>query len=687
LSDLDLRAIAAIRGIAMDAPHAARSGHQGTAMALAPLAHVLWHRIMTYDPTRPDWPDRDRFILSCGHASALLYAMLHLSGYDLTLDDLKAFRQLGSRTPGHPEAGHLAGVEVTTGPLGQGFANGVGMGIAESWLRHRFSPELCDHHVFVLCSDGDLAEGVSHEAASLAGHLGLGRLIYVYDDNRISIDGTTCEWLSDDPVKRFEAYGWHTCQLGETAEDLDLLEAAISEAMEIREAPSLLVLRSHIAYPSPDLIDQPAAHGYALFDDEIAKTKAILGIPANETFWAPQDVKEHYHSPANKGHQARLAWERRLASTDSSTQADFSAALAGCPRQGWQAELKSLNFQPGESVATRAASAKCLNKLIGCTPGLMAGGADLTGNTGTKLTDTKALSKACPDGQQLFFGVREHAMAATMVGMAQHGGILPVGGTFLVFSDYMRPAVRLAALSGAKAIFVWSHDSVAVGEDGPTHQPVEHLASLRAIPNLSVIRPADATETIGAWIAAIQNDGPTALILTRQAVPALETTSAEQVLSGAYVVMSAAGCSNSQPASSDSQPTHDNPADLVLIGTGSEVSICLKAAHLLQQDGHTIQVVSMPSWDLFAHQSDEYKKSVLPDGVPTISVEAASTLGWHRWADKAIGIDKFGASAPGAQVMVEYQMTPHTIYNQASKILGFVPTGQNSRPDVEKSHA
>ena len=520
----------------MDAPHAAQSGHQGTALALAPLAHVLWHRIMTYDPAHPDWPDRDRFILSCGHASALLYAMLHLSGYDLGLDDLRAFRQLGSRTPGHPEAGHLPGVEVTTGPLGQGFANGVGMGIAESWLRHRFSPELCDHHIFVLCSDGDLAEGVSHEAASLAGHLGLGRLICVYDDNRISIDGTTHAWLSDDAAKRFDSYGWHTQQLGEAAEDLDTLQDAISEAMAIEDAPSLLILRSHIAYPSPDLLDQPAAHGYALFDEEIARTKDILGIPPGETFWVPEEVKRHYRSPAEKGNRARLAWQQRLDHADSATKADFSAALGGRPTGDWQTELASLAFKPGESVATRAASGKCLNKLAVCTPGLIAGGADLTGNTGTKLSAAEPLSKSCPDGQQIFFGVREHAMGATMVGMAQHGGLLPVGGTFLVFSDYMRPAVRLAALSGAKVIFVWSHDSVAVGEDGPTHQPVEHLAALRAIPDLSVIRPADATETIGAWTAALLNDGPTALILTRQGVPTLSETSSERVLQGAYVL-------------------------------------------------------------------------------------------------------------------------------------------------------
>jgi len=657
----------------MDAPHAAKSGHQGTALALAPLAHVLWHRIMTYDPAQPDWPDRDRFILSCGHASALLYAMLHLSGYDLDLADLRAFRQLGSRTPGHPEAGLLPGVEVTTGPLGQGFANGVGMAIAESWLRHRFSPKLCDHHIFVLCSDGDLAEGVSHEAASLAGHLGLGRLICIYDDNRISIDGTTHAWLSDDAAKRFEAYGWHTQQLGEAAEDLDALQGGITDAMAVQDAPSLLILRSHIAYPSPDLIDQPAAHGYAMFDEEIARTKAILKIPPAETFWVPQEVKQHYRSPAEAGSQARLAWQQRLAEADGATQADFAAALAGSPREGWQAELAALTFEPGQAVATRAASGKCLNQLATCTPGLLAGGADLTGNTGTKLAAAEALSRQCPDGQQIFFGVREHAMGATMVGMAQHKGLLPVGGTFLVFSDYMRPAVRLAALSGAKVIFVWSHDSVAVGEDGPTHQPVEHLAALRAIPNLSVIRPADAIETVGAWTAALLNDGPTALILTRQTVPTLNETSAERVLCGAYVLAEA----NSKAPAADSAAA-EAPFDLVLVGTGSEVFVCLEAAQLLSQDDISARVVSMPSWDLFAAQPEDYQQLVLPAGVPTVAVEAGSTLGWHRWADHAIGIDQFGASAPGAQVMAEYQITPQAVYRQAKTALQAKATASTS---------
>ena len=627
-------------------------------MALAPLAHVLWHRVLRYDPSEPEWPDRDRLILSCGHASALLYAMLHLSGYDLSLDDLRDFRQLGSRTPGHPEAGHLAGVEVTTGPLGQGFANGVGMAVAERWLRHRFSPELCDHHIYVLCSDGDLAEGVSHEAASLAGHLGLGRLICIYDDNRISIDGTTDEWLSDDALKRFEAYGWHTQQLGEAGEDLDALEAAITGAQEVTDAPSLLVLRTHIGYPSPDQIDQPAAHGYALFDEEIARTKELMGIPANETFWLPPEVPQHYCSAAERGASGRQAWQARLDAADRATQADWTAAQAGAPREGWQNELLSLEFDPSKPIATRAASQQCLNKLAEVTPGLVAGGADLTGNTGTKLTGAQALAKDVPAGRQILFGVREHAMGAAMVGMARHGGLLPVGGTFLVFSDYMRPAVRLAALSQAKAVFVWSHDSVAVGEDGPTHQPVEHIASLRAIPDLVVIRPADAHETVGAWLVAAQRSGPTALILTRQGVPALAETAAEQVSKGAYVI-----------APPDEGNAASQPPKLALVGTGSEVSVCLAAAQLLAQDGINAQVVSMPSWELFETQPPDYQAAVLPPDIPAVSVEAGSTLGWHRWSGHPIGIDRFGASAPGAQVMESCGITPENVYNQAKQVI------------------
>ena len=692
-------AIATIRGFAMDAPHAARSGHQGTAMALAPLAHVLWQRIMTYDPADPDWPDRDRFILSAGHASILLYSMLHLTGYALSLDDIRSFRQWGSATPGHPEAGHLPGVEATTGPLGQGFANGVGMGIAERWLRHRFGSDLCDHHTFVICSDGDLAEGVSHEAASLAGHLGLGRLIYIYDDNRVSIDGTTDEWLSDDPVKRFSSYGWHTQQLGESGEDLDAMESALREAAAAEDAPSLLVLRSHIAHPSPELTDHPSTHGYALFDEEIASAKAAIGIPEDETFWVPHEAREAYKPAAARGREARLAWQKRLEASDSKTRSEYEAALEGRvrgltskqesetqengrtsdvgrdvgtakPNQTNSATNWPPSFQQGEQIATRVASNQCLKALAALNPHIVAGGADLTGNTGTKLADAELISRNCADGQQIYFGVREHAMAATMVGMARHGGIIPVGGTFLVFSDYMRPSVRLAAMCEAKAVFAWSHDSVAVGEDGPTHQPVEHLASLRAVPRLSVIRPADAAETVGAWQVAAARNGPTALILTRQGVPVLEQTSAEGVAKGAYVLET--------PALPANAPSPSNDPDITLIGTGSEVALCLEAAQMLTRDGISPRVVSMPSWDIFAAQPKSYQASVLPEGVPTLSVEAGSTHGWHRWADDAIGIDDFGASAPGDEVMRNLGMTVSLVRSRALALLKAANTSEIS---------
>ncbi len=660
---LERRAIDVIRGLAMDAPHAARSGHQGTAMALAPLAHVLWSRIMTYDPAAPDWPDRDRFVLSAGHASILLYSMAHLCGYDLTLDDLRAFRQWGSRTPGHPEAEPAIGVEVTTGPLGQGFANAVGMATAERWLRIRYGPELCDHYTFVVCSDGDLAEGVSHEAASLAGHLGLGRLVYVYDDNRVSIDGETDLWLSDDAAGRFAAYGWHVETLGEAAEDLDELEAALRRAMAT-EAPSLLVLRSHIAHPSPDLTDAPAAHGYALFDDEIAAAKAVMGLPPNERFWVPDDVLEFYRAAGRRGTATRRSWEDRW-SAAVRARPELPRLWAARPPVGWDADVGP--WEAGASVATRAASGACLHALAGAMDHVLAGGADLTGNTGTSLAAEKPLSRHDGGGRQVYFGVREHAMGAAMVGVARHGGLLPVGGTFLVFSDYMRPAVRLAALSGARAVFCWSHDSLGVGEDGPTHQPVEHVASLRAIPDLTVIRPADAPETLGAWRIALEGDGPTALILTRQATPVLEGTDPEAVGRGAYVVSEPPG------------------ARVTLVGSGSEVALCVSAAARLQAAGIAAAVVSMPSWELFAAQDVGYRKAVIPSDRPSLAVEAGVTQGWERWVDRALGVERFGASAPGHVVLAELGMNPDRVVTAARELLDEIASPARRPVAAERS--
>ncbi|QGG95319.1 transketolase [Actinomarinicola tropica] len=648
--DLEQRAINVVRGLAMDAPHAARSGHQGTAMALAPLAHVLWTRILRYDAADPEWPDRDRLILSAGHASILLYSMLHLTGQGLTLDDLKDFRQWGSRTPGHPERGHeTPGVEVTTGPLGQGAGNSVGMAIAERYLRGRFGPDICDHRTFAICGDGDLSEGLSHEAASLAGHLGLDRLVWIYDDNRITIDGPTDLALSDDAAARFRGYGWNVIDLGDAATDLDALETGLRQAIDHEGAPSLVIVRSHVGYPSPNHTDDHEAHGYALKDDEIAATKEILGLPVDEAFHIPDDVLSLYREAGRRGGAAHDEWRSRRDALAPDVRARYEACLAGTVVEGATLDLPS--WEPGEKIATRKASERCLQALADAVPGLVAGGADLTSNTGTTFAAEGVQSPAEPGGRQIYFGIREHAMAAAQNGMALHGGVVPVGGTFFVFSDYMRPAVRLAALSGAKSIFVWTHDSVGVGEDGPTHQPVEHLAAVRAIPRLGVIRPADANETAGAWTEAIVADGPTGLVLSRQDLPVLEGTDPDKVRFGAYVLRDP-----------------DSAPDLVLVGTGSEVSVCVAAADLLSED-LAVRVVSMPSWDRFAAQDDGYRTSVLPPDVPTLSVEAGTTLGWARWADDAVGIDDFGASAPGALVLERYGMNAENVADRARQLL------------------
>jgi transketolase len=627
MTDIERRAIAVIRGLAMDAPHAARSGHQGTAMALAPLAHVLWSRIMRYDASDPEWPDRDRFVLSAGHASILLYSMLHLTGQGLELDDLEAFRQWGSRTPGHPEVHHTAGVEVTTGPLGQGFANAVGMAMTERWLRSRFGPEAIDHRTFVIAGDGCLSEGISHEAASLAGFQRLGRLVCVYDDNHVTIDGPTELALGDDAAARFEAYGWHVESVGEIAEDLDALEAAVRRAIDVEDRPSLIVLRSHIAYPSPKT-DDPHTHGYALFDDEIAATKRVLGIPENERFWVPDDVLEWYREIGRRGAPLRAQWQARRASLPVADV--FTACLEGRGLDGWEQKLPV--WKPDDKpIATRVASGECIKAILDVVPGLVGGGADLTGNTGTQIKGHGVMSADEPAGRQIYFGVREHGMGGSMNGMALHGGVVPVGGTFLVFSDYMRGSLRLAALSEAHVVYSFTHDSVGVGEDGPTHQPVEHILALRAIPGLRVIRPADANETAQAWVIAVNENGPTALILSRQNLPILEGTAASDgVRLGAYTLVDTSG-----------------DPDLVLIGTGSEVAVCVDAAHQLTDHQVRVRVVSMPCWSLFDAQPQAYRASVLPEGIPRLSVEAAVTLAWPRYADASVGIDRFGASAPG----------------------------------------
>jgi transketolase len=650
--DLEQLGINVIRGLAMDGPERANSGHPGTAMALAPLAHVLWTRVMTYDPTEATWPDRDRFVLSCGHACILLYSMLYLTGYGAELEDLREFRRLHSRTPGHPEAHDLPGIEVTTGPLGQGFANGVGLGVAERMLRARFGPDLVDHYTFVICSDGDLMEGISHEAASLAGHLGLGRLIYVYDDNHITIDGPTELTLNDDAGLRFEAYGWHVDRLGEVANDTDALEAGLRRAMAVEDRPSLLILRSHIGWPAPHMTDNPKAHGSPLGEEEVRATKEILGLPLDETFWVPDDVLAMYREAIPRGQEARQKWETRLSAWGGNRD-EWEAVWAGRGYPGWQAKLPTWTTA-GEQVATRQSANRALNAIRDEVPALVAGGADLTGNTGTKLDDTDPQGRDHPDGRAMAYGVREHGMGGTMNGMSAHGGVLPIGGTFFVFSDYMRGSVRLAALSQYKVIYFWSHDSVGLGQDGPTHQPIEQLASLRAMPGLRVIRPADANESAHALRLAIERDGPTALILSRQAIPVLAGTDtlAANVEKGAYVL----------------RPGDDDP-DVVLIGTGSEVSVCVSAAELLAEEGITTRVVSMPSWDLFDEQDDDYQDDVLGGGAPILSVEAGASFGWSKWADDSVAIDHFGASGPGSEVLADFGFTAENVAARARALL------------------
>ncbi len=642
-----------IRGLAMDAVQKAGSGHPGTAMALAPLAHVLWTRIMNHDAARPDWPDRDRFVLSPGHASILLYSMLHLTGYGLELDDLKAFRTFGSKTPGHPERGHTVGVEVTTGPLGQGLGNAVGMAITEANLRARFGDNVCSHYTYAIVGDGDLMEGVSHEAASLAGHLGLGRLIFIYDDNHITIDGPTELALTDDAGMRFRSYGWDVDEVGEIANDLDALEAAVLRAKSVTDKPTLIRLRSHIAYPAPTKTDTSAAHGSPLGAEEVAKTKEILGLPPTD-FTVPEDVRAFYRAAGSRGATAAAAWDVRVAAQSNGDA--FLGVVEGRHADGWDDALPV--YAAGTKVATRVASGECANALLTTVPQLVGGGADLTGNTGTMLKNVGVFSAENPAGRLFHFGVREHGMGAIMTGMAAHGGALPVGGTFFVFSDYMRGAVRVAAISGVQVIYSWTHDSLGVGEDGPTHQPIEHLAALRAMPGLRLIRPADGNETAAAWRVAVSSPGPTALVLSRQDLPVLDATaelSTDGVSRGAYVLSSTA-------------PDNELPS-VVLVGTGSEVQHCVQAAKTLQEEGYTVQVVSMPSWDLFDLQDEDYVDFVFPEGVPVVACEAGSSFGWERWADLSITVDTWGASGAASKLMEEYGFTPDAVVEAALLLL------------------
>ena len=625
-AEQDQQAIALIRGIALDAPLKAKSGHQGTAMSLAPLAHVLYSRVLQHDPSQPQWLNRDRFILSNGHASILQYALLYLGGWGLSLDDLKNFRQWNSATPGHPEVGHTPGVEVTTGPLGQGFANAVGMAIAESHLRSVLGSDAVDHHTYVIVGDGCLMEGVSHEAASLAGHLKLDHLVCVFDDNKITIDGSTDLTCSDDVPARFRSYGWNVIEAGEIAEDCDALESVLLAAKNHSGAPTLIVLRTHIGFPSPEMTDKHEAHGNPFTAELVTSVKKVMGIP-DEPFWAPDDVVASYRSHVlSRGSASRIAWESSISPAakkkldDQHSPVDVKALTAALPV-----------YDAATNLATRQAFQKVIEATDGVLPHVIAGAADLTGNTGAKLSAASGYSASNPSGKQVYYGIREHAMGAAMVGMALHGGVIPVGGTFFVFADYMRPSIRLAALSGARCVFVFSHDSVGVGEDGPTHQPIEHLSSLRSIPGLQVIRPADPNETAHAWLTAVTHNGPTAIILSRQNVPSVTDGSAVQP--GGAIIKKA-----SSPVAT-------------IIGTGSEVGTALEASLLLEADGISVNVVSLPSWERFLSLSASEREAIIPSSLPRISVEAGSTFGWAAIATHSVGIDRFGASAPGNVVM------------------------------------
>lgn len=663
--DIDKLSIDTIRTLSMDAVQQANSGHPGTPMALAPLAYVLWTRFLRHNPANPAWFNRDRFILSIGHASMLLYSMLHLTGYDLSLEELKNFRQWGSRTPGHPEYGHTPGVETTTGPLGQGIMNGVGMAIAEAHLAAVFNRpghDIIDHHTWVFCGDGDLMEGASHEAASLAGHLGLGKLICVFDDNHITIEGSTALSCSDDAVRRFQAYGWHVQDLGDRADDLDALGAAFDAAREEKIRPSLIIVRTHIGYGSPNRQDTPSAHGEPLGEEEIRLTKRFYGRPEQEKFFIPDQVRTSMGQAVARGAALEEEWTFRLDAyrTTFPELADrLAASLSGALPAGWDAALPV--FPPEKAVATRAASGVVLNSIASKVPWLVGGSADLSPSTKTLIAGSDYMKEGDFGGRNIAWGIREHAMAACASGMALHGGVRPFTATFFVFTDYARPSIRLAALMGLPVIFVMTHDSIGVGEDGPTHQPVEHLASLRAMPNLRIFRPADANETTYAWRAAMErSDGPTLLVLTRQNLPVFDRSvaaPADGVLRGGYVLSQEKGAA----------------PDVILMATGSEVQLVMEAQKQLAVEGFSVRVVSLPSWELFREQPAHYRDQVLPHAVTArLAVEAGASLGWREWVGDRGGIialDRFGASAPAGELFNRFGFTVENVVTKAKEII------------------
>ncbi|MCC6444504.1 MAG: transketolase [Armatimonadetes bacterium] len=662
---LDELSINTIRMLSADGVQKAKSGHPGLPMGAAAMAYVLWTRFLKHNPADPKWPDRDRFVLSAGHGSMLLYSLLHLTGYDLPLEELKRFRQWGSMTPGHPEYGFVPGVETTTGPLGQGFGNGIGMAVAERHLAAVFNRpghEVVDHFTYAIVSDGDLMEGVASEAASLAGHLKLGKLIYLYDDNHISIEGSTSLAFTEDVGKRFDAYGWHTQHID--GNDLEAAAGAIRAAQAEKERPSLIVARTQIGYGSPNKQGKAEVHGEPLGEEELKATKQALGWPPEPMFYIPKEALQNFRKAVEKGKKRQAEWEaafKGYAAEYADRAAEWESRMKGDLPGGWEAEVPV--FKPeGGAVATRDASGKALNAIAAKIPALVGGSADLAPSTKTFMKDMGAVGPGDYAGRNLHFGVREHAMGSISNGMALHGGLIPYCSTFLIFSDYMKPTVRLASLMHQRVLFIYTHDSIGVGEDGPTHQPIEQLAGLRSIPNMTVIRPADANETAAAWKVALRHrSGPVAFALTRQKLPVLDRSiypSADNLEKGAYILVD----------------TEGKEPGIILIATGSEVSVTLKAAESLKEQGIATRVVSMPSCELFDRQPEDYRREVLPPAVTKrLAVEAASTMGWHKYVGSegdVIGLDRFGASAPAEVVMEQLGFTPENIVAHALKLLG-----------------
>jgi len=657
--DLETLCINTVRILAADAVQKANSGHPGTPMALAPVGYLLWSKIMNYSPQNPQWPNRDRFILSAGHACMLQYSYLYLTGYDLTLNDIKKFRQLHSKTPGHPEYGLTDGIEATTGPLGQGFANGVGMAIAQKWLADRYNKpgfDLFDYSIYVICSDGDMMEGISSEAASIAGSLKLGNMIYIYDDNHITIEGNTSITFNEDVGSRFQAYGWHVQELPD-GNDLDAIEDALKKAKEETGKPSLIKMRTHIGYGSPNKVDTAAAHGSALGADEVKLVKKFFGFDPDQSFVVPENVLSFYRAAGKAGIEKEKSWNNLFNQYREKYPVEANEYVStsnGKLSGGWKEKLPV--FSGDEKIATRKASGKVLNAIAAQVPFLIGGSADLSPSTDTILDNFDSFSAEHYDGRNFHFGIREHSMGAILNGIALTKGFIPYGATFLIFSDYMRPPMRLAAISKIKPIYVFTHDSIGLGEDGTTHQPIEQLAGLRSVPNMTVIRPADANETSQAWRVALEHsNGPVAIVLTRQGLPVIDQekfAKASGLEKGAYIL--------SDPATTP---------DVILIGTGSEVSLLIKAQEKLKEKAIHARVVSMPSWELFEKQDAAYKESVLPKNIRRrLSVEAASTFGWIKYVTedgKSLGINHFGESAPAEDLFKEFGFTVENIVTLA----------------------